>query len=154
MKFRLYFLCLVMLAVGFAMPPPTIAQADDLEADKAKLLALENGWNLAQLQRDSRALQALLSDRYVYTDYDGTVMNKGQFLTDNKDREYKPTVVTNEEMQVITYSNVAVVIGKYHTKGTFRDKPFDHWGRFTDTWVYENNAWRCLATHTSLISPK
>jgi len=153
MKFCLYLLPSVVLMLGFAMGP-TIARAGDLEADKAKLLALENGWNLAQLQRDSRALQALLSDRYVYTDYDGTVMNKGQFLTDNKDPEYKPTVVTSEEMQVITYSNVAVVIGKYHTKGTYRDKPFDHWGRFTDTWVYENNNWRCLATHTSLVPPK
>jgi ketosteroid isomerase-like protein len=153
MKFRLYLLRLVVLTLGFAMLP-TIAKAGDLEGDKAKLLALENGWNLAQLQRDSRALQALLSDRYVYTDYDGTVMNKGQFLTDNKDPEYKPTVVTNEEMQVITYSNVAIVIGKYHTKGTYRDKPFDHWGRFTDTWIFENNNWRCLATHTSLLSPK
>jgi len=153
MKFRPCFLCLVVLTLAFAMPP-TIAQAGDLEADKAKLLALENGWNLAQLQRDSRALQALLSDRYVYTDNDGTVMNKGQFLTDNKDPDYKPTVVTNEEMQVIAYSNVAIVIGKYHTKGTYRDKPFDHWGRFTDTWVYENNNWRCLATHTSLTSAK
>ena len=153
MKFCLYPLPSVVLMLGFAMGP-TIARAGDLEADKAKLLALENGWNLAQLQRDSRALQALLSDRYVYTDYDGTVMNKGQFLTDNKDPEYKPTVVTSEEMQVITYSNVAVVIGKYHTKGTYRDKPFDHWGRFTDTWVYENNNWRCLATHTSLVPPK
>jgi len=153
MKFRLYLLRSVVLILGFAMLP-TIARAGDLETDKAKLFALENAWNLAQLQRDSRALQALLSDRYVYTDYDGTVMNKGQFLTDNKDPDYKPTVVTNEEMQVITYSNVAIVIGKYHTKGTYRDKPFEHWGRFTDTWVYENNNWQCLATHTGLVSPK
>jgi len=149
----LFCLRLLVLTVGLAMLS-TITQAEDLQADKAKLLALENSWNLAQLQRDSRALQALLSDRYVYTEYDGTVMNKGQFLTDNKDPDYKPTVVTNEDMQIITYSNVAVVIGKYHTKGTFRDKPFEHWGRFTDTWVYENNTWRCLATHTSLISSK
>ena len=152
-RFQFYVLLLAVLTLGLAMLPSAV-KADDSEAEKARLLALENGWNLAQLQRDSRALQALLSDRYVYTDYDGTVMNKGQFLTDNKDPDYRPAVVTNEEMQVITYSNVAIVIGKYHTKGIYKDKPFDHWGRFTDTWVYENNNWRCLATHTSLLSPK
>jgi len=149
MKSR-FCLRLVVLAMGIATLP-AITHADDSGADKAKLLALENSWNLAQLQRDSRALQTLVSDKYVYTDYDGTVMNKAQFLTDNKDPSYKPTMVTNEDMQVMTYSNVAVVIGKYHTKGTYRDKPFDHWGRFTDTWVYENGNWRCIATHTSLI---
>jgi ketosteroid isomerase-like protein len=150
MKFR-FCLRLVVLAVGLAMLS-MITLAEDLEADKAKLLALENSWNLAQLQRDSKALQSLVSDQYVYTDYDGTVMSKDQFLTDNRDPSYKPTLVANEDMQVMTYANVAIVIGKYHAKGTYHDKPFDHWGRFTDTWVYENNGWRCMATHTSLIS--
>jgi len=153
MKFRFCYLGLLALAFGFATPANT-QQAGDLDAEKAKLLALENGWNLAQLQRDSKALQALLSNAYVYTDYDGTVMNKGQFLTDNRDPAYKPSVVNNEDVQVITYSNVAVVIGKYHTKGTYKDKPFEHWGRFTDTWVYENNNWRCIATHTNLMTSK
>jgi len=150
MKFR-FCLRLAVLTVGFAMLS-TLTQAEDIEADKAKLLALENSWNLAQLQRDSRALQSLVSDHYVYTDYDGTVMNKAKFLTDNRDPSYRPTLVANEDMQVMTYSNVAIVIGKYHAKGTYREKPFDHWGRFTDTWVYENNGWRCIATHTSLLS--
>lgn len=149
MKFRFRHLRLTALTLACAMLP-AMTQAGDLEA--AKLLALENGWNLAQLQRDSKALQALLSDRFVYTDYDGTVMNKVQFLEDNKDPAYKPTVVTSQDVQVITYSHVAIVIGKYHTKGTYQDKPFDHWGRFTDTWVYENDNWRCIATHTSLIT--
>jgi ketosteroid isomerase-like protein len=154
MKFRFRRLrWLALTLAAFAMLPAT-TQAGDFEADKAKLLALENGWNLAQLQRDSKALQVLLSDRYVYTDYDGTIMNKAQFLEDNKDPEYKPTLVTNEDVQVMIYSNVAIVIGKYHTRGTYRDKPFDHWGRFTDTWVRENNDWRCIATHTSLTASK
>ncbi len=153
MKFRFCRLSWLALTLALAMLP-AMTQAGDLEADKAKLLALENGWNLAQLQRDSKALQALLSDRYVYTDYDGTIMNKVQFLEDNKDPDYKPTVVTNEDVEVIIYSDVAIVIGKYHTKGTYRDKPFDHWGRFTDTWVFENNNWRCIATHTSLTVSK
>jgi len=151
MKFRFRHLCLAALTLGFLVLP-AITRAGDSEA--AKLLALENGWNLAQLQRDSKALQGLLSDRFVYTDFDGTVMNKVQFLEDNKDPDYKPTLVTNQDVQVITYPHVAIVIGKYHTKGTYQDKPFDHWGRFTDTWVYENDAWRCIATHTNLVTAK
>ena len=150
MKFR-FRLNLLVLTLGFLMLP-TITHASDLDADKAKLLALENRWKLAQLQRDSKALQALVSDRYVYTYYDGTVMNKAQFLRDNRDPSYKLTLVANENMQVITYSNVAIVIGKYHSKGTYKGKPFDHWRRFTDTWVQENNNWRCVATHTSLLT--
>jgi ketosteroid isomerase-like protein len=160
MKLRLCFLSLaaltfsaIALTLAFALQPTT-AQAGDIEADNSKLRALENAWNLAQLQRDSKALQALLSEKFVYTDYDGTVMNKTQFLTDNKDPAYNATVVTNDNMQVFTYSNVAIVIGKYHTKGTYKGKAFDHWGRFTDTWMYENNNWQCIASHTNLITTK
>ena len=150
MKFR-FRLNLLVLTLGFLMLP-TITQAGDLDGDKANLLALEKRWKLAQLQHDSKALQALVSDRYVYTYDDGKVMNKAQFLRDNRDPSYKLTLVASENVQVITYSNVAIVIGKYHTKGTYKDKPFDHWRRFTDTWFYENSNWRCVATHTSLLN--
>ncbi|HXW94024.1 MAG TPA: nuclear transport factor 2 family protein, partial [Terriglobales bacterium] len=107
------------LAVTFTAMALTSAHAGDLD-DKSKLLALENAWNMAQVQHDSKALGGLVSERFVYTDEDGTVMNKAQFLTDNKDPEYNATLVTNDNMQVIAYSNVAIVIGKYHTKGSYK----------------------------------
>jgi ketosteroid isomerase-like protein len=129
-----------------------LAHAGDVNADKTKLLALENAWNRAQMSHDSAALEGLVSDRYVYTDDDGTVMNKRQFLEDNKDPAYNATLMTNDEVQVISYGNVALVLGKYHAKGTYKSKAFDHWGRFTDTWLYQNNTWLCIATHTSRIT--
>jgi hypothetical protein len=119
--------------------------------DESKLLALENAWNLAQIHRDDRALRSLVSDDYVYTDYDGTVMNKAQFLADLKDPDYKATLVTNENMKVFAYQNAAIVIGTYHTKGIYKRQPFDHWGRFTDSWIFNNGKWQCVATHTNLI---
>jgi hypothetical protein len=36
-------------------------------------------------------------------------------------------------------------------KGTYKGKPFNHRGRFTDTWVRLNGKWLCVATHSSLI---
>src|SRR5579864_471302 len=130
MKLRL---CLLgFVAVMLTAVP--LAHAGDIDADKSKLMALENAWNLAQVNRDSKALDGLVSDHYVYTDVDGTVMNKAQFLADNKDPDYSTSLVTNDDVQVFAYSNVAIVIGKYHTKGTYKGKTFDHWGRFTDTW--------------------
>jgi hypothetical protein len=44
-----------------------------------------------------------------------------------------------------------VVIGIYHTKGTYGSKPYEHVGRFTDTWVYEDGKWLCVASHSSLM---
>ena len=125
--------------------------ANDGTADASKLIALENAWNQAQLHHDAKALNNLVSDGFVYTDYDGTVMNKAEFLADLKDPNYHATLIANDEARVISYTNAAIVVGTYHSKGTYKRQPFDHYGRFTDTWLYQNNKWQCVASHTNLL---
>ncbi len=120
-------------------------------ADESRLIALENAWNQAQLHHDAKALQDLVAESFVYTDYDGTVMNKVQFLLDLKDPTYRATLIMNEDTKVFPYQNVAIVIGRYHTKGTYKRQAFEHWGRFTDTWIFQNYKWQCVASHTNLI---
>jgi ketosteroid isomerase-like protein len=120
-------------------------------ADQSKILALENAWNQAQLHHDAVALDQLLPATFVNTDYDGTVTNKGQFLADLKDPAYQASLVANQDVRIYSYSNAAVVTGIYHTKGKYKGKPFEHWGRFTDTWLVQNGVWQCVASHSSLI---
>jgi hypothetical protein len=115
------------------------------------LLALENAWNQAQLHHDSKALEGLVADSFISTDNDGTFMTKAQFLADNKDPSYAPSVMANSDERIFLYDNVAVVAGVYHAKGSYKGKPFDHYGRFTDTWVYLNGKWLCVASHTSAL---
>jgi ketosteroid isomerase-like protein len=122
--------------------PPSDEQA-------SKLIALENAWNQAQLHHDARSLDSLVGTSFVYTDTDGTVMNKAQFLADIADTDYHPTSMTNENVRVYSYPNTAIVTGTYHAKGNYKGKPFDHYGRFTDTWVYLKGIWQCVASHTT-----
>jgi len=132
----------VLLAQGDSKPfTPT----------KGTLIALENAWNQAQLRHDAKVLDALVPVTFVYSDYDGTVMNKTQFLADAQDPAYQPTLMVNEGVEVYVYMNAAVVTGTYHAKGKYQGKPFDHWGRFTDTWLYQSDRWQCVASHTNLI---
>ncbi len=146
MKIRVT-LCLLLLSVRLMARD----QANDVSADASKLIALENAWNQAQLHHDSKALNSLVSDAFVYTDYDGTVMNKAQFLADLKDPDYRASLIANEDTRVISYPNAAIVVGTYHTKGTYKRQAFEHYGRFTDTWLFQNNRWQCVASHTNLI---
>jgi len=117
----------------------------------SKLMALENAWNQAQIHHDSKSLEDLVGAEFIYTDTDGTVMNKAQFLADNDDPDYRASLVTNEKVKVYSYPNTAIVAGTYHAKGTYKGKPFDHYGRFTDTWIYLNGMWQCVASHTTLV---
>ena len=119
--------------------------------NESLLIALENAWNQAQLHHDSKALNALLADTFISTDNDGTFTTKAEFLADNNDLTYAPSVMTNTDERVFMYGNAAVVAGIYHAKGVSKKKPFDHRGRFTDTWIYMNGKWVCVASHTSAL---
>jgi ketosteroid isomerase-like protein len=123
----------------------------DTKAETSKLIAIENAWNQAQIHRDGEALNRLVADTFVYTDTDGTVMNKSKFIADSKDPSVQTTLVANDDVSVYFYPGVAIVTGAYHAKGTSRGKPFDHYGRFTDTWISSSGQWVCVASHTNLV---
>jgi ketosteroid isomerase-like protein len=138
--------CLLVAGAGLAQNSHITS-----ESQEGKLLALENMWNQAQLHRDAGALEALIADRFVNTEYDGEVSDRNQFLADIKDPQFKPSAVSLQDVKVNIYRETAVVTGLYRTKGSFDGKPYDHLGRFTDTWILENGRWECVASHTSLL---
>ena len=144
--------CLLLLVGSLAdaqnAGPATAHETETL------LIALENGWNQAQLHHDSKALVGLIADTFISTDNDGIFMTKAQFMADNKDLTYAPSLMTNSDERVFLYGDVAVVAGMYHAKGLNKGKPFDHYGRFTDTWVSLNGKWVCVASHTSTLKKR
>ena len=123
-------------------------QADPRES---KLLVLEHLWNEAQVHRDSSALDALVSSRFINTEWDGELTDKQRFLADIKDPLFKPTLAHISDMKMNFFGDTAVITGIYHTQGSYKGKPYDHVGRFTDTWVFDLGKWQCVASHTSLL---
>jgi ketosteroid isomerase-like protein len=103
------------------------------------------------VNRDAAVLEAMIDDSFINTEYDGEVSDKAKFLADIKDPQFKPTSLTIQDVKVTMYADAAVVIGSYHTKGTYQGKTYEHVGRFTDTWVYAHGRWQCAASHTSLL---
>lgn len=129
----------------------TAVLAQQADPRETKLLVLERLWNEAQVNRDSAALNALVASRFINTEWDGEVSDKQKFLADIKDPQFKPTLANIQDVKMNFYGDTAVVTGTYHTQGTYQGKPYDHVGRFTDTWVFELGQWQCVASHTSLI---
>jgi ketosteroid isomerase-like protein len=136
-------LLLTLASVGLAAQ-----QGDPRES---KLLVLERMWNEAQVNRDALALEALVSSKFVNTEWDGDVSNKQKFLADIKDPLFKPTVLNIQDIKMNFFGDTAVVTGTYHAAGTYQGKPYDHLGRFTDTWIADAGRWECVASHTSLL---
>ena len=120
--------------------------------DESLILTLEKAWNVAEEHKDIRALDQLLSSTLVYTDYDGSFMNKAQFLVSVKTATPDADQITNESVSVRVYAGSAIVTGVYHEKGTLKGRVISRRGRFTDTWVRENGTWLCVASQSTLIS--
>jgi ketosteroid isomerase-like protein len=138
--------CCLLLA--FSVVSLAAQQADPRES---KLMVLERLWNEAQVNRDSAALDALVSSRFVNTEWDGEISDKQKFLADIRDPRFKPAQANIQDVKMNFFGETAVVTGIYHTQGTYQGKSYDHVGRFTDTWVFDQGKWQCVASHTSLL---
>jgi ketosteroid isomerase-like protein len=126
--------------------------APDADSERTKILALENAWNQAEEHKDVKALDGLLASTLVYIDYDGTAMNKTEFIASVKAPSLHPEQIVNESMTAYVYGDSAVVTGVYREKGVNKGKPYLRRGRFTDTWVKQNETWVCAASQSTLIS--
>jgi ketosteroid isomerase-like protein len=127
-------------------------RGSNTDAEQTRILALENAWNLAEEHKDVKALDGLLANTMVYIDYDGTFMDKAQFIASVKAPSLHPEQIVNESMTAHVYGDSAVVTGIYREKGVNKGKSYLRRGRFTDTWVNQNGTWVCVASQSTLIT--
>jgi ketosteroid isomerase-like protein len=140
--------CLALMAASLLLARQLDSKTS---ADENLVLALENAWNSAEQGKDTRALDELLASSLAYTDYDGTFMNKTEFLASVSSPALHPELITNESVTVHAYGNSAVVTGIYREKGTLSGQSYSRRGRFTDTWVSQNGVWQCVSSQSTLI---
>ena len=140
----------LILLLAFALLPfaPELCRA---QGDETKIIALENLWNQMQINHDADAMGNMLDSDYVFTDYDGSVMSKSQFLATIRDTSTQLTVEVSTDMKLHRHGDTVIVVGATHEKGTEKGKPFSHVGRFTDTWIKKDGQWLCIASQLSLL---
>ena len=142
------------VAIGcLALQLGTIAQtvSHSTGVQESQLVSLERLWSEALVHRDSQALASMIADKFVNTEWNGEVSDRGKFLANIAEPKFDAAALTIQDVKVTLLSNVAVVIGSYHSKGSYQGKSYDHFGRFTDTWVFADARWQCVASHSSLV---
>jgi ketosteroid isomerase-like protein len=120
-------------------------------SQESQLVSLERMWSEALVHRDSQAVATMIADKFVNTEWNGEVSDRGKFLANIAEPKFDAAALTIQDVKVTLLSNVAVVIGTYHAKGSYQGKSYDHLGRFTDTWVFADARWQCVASHSSLV---
>ncbi len=138
------------ISLTLAIASFVLAQTDSREGG---LIAAENNWATAELHHDAASLSRLMSDDLVMTETDGSVIDKAQEVAFAADSDAHMEILETHDMKVHMNGDIAVVVGAFHEKGTYHRKPFEHKGRFTDTWVRQKGTWQCIASQFSIPVP-
>ena len=146
---------LIALA-GALLLPFVLIGADTFQtaADKSHtVINLENAWNQAEARHDAGALKLLLATTFVYTDYDGNLLDRDQWLNkvESPAKDYR--TLANVAQTVRVYGDTVVVIGIYVEQIRIKGKNVDRRSRFTDTWIFQNSHWECVASQSTLAGP-
>ena len=146
-------LVLLTLALLLCSSSP-FAQEKPTNSDEIQIRQLERAWNQAEASQQVNEVSKLVDDTLVYTDYDGSFMNKSEYLKWVAAPEQKADHLFDEGLTVHVYGNAAVVNGIYRETGTNKGKKYVIRSRYTDTWIKRDNVWRCVASHSTLIPAK
>src|SRR5947209_19956797 len=130
------------------------AQNQAANADEIQIRQLERAWNQAEAKQEVKEVSALLADSLVYTDYDGSFMNKSEYMKWVAAPEQKADHMYDEGLSVQLYGNAGVATGIYREPGTNKGKRYVIRSRYTDTWIKQHNVWRCVASQSTLIPVK
>src|SRR6266849_992116 len=117
---RMLFLVVLSSGILFAQQP------SPSEGDEKRIVALENIWNQAQLSHDATAMGSMIHPDFVFTDFDGTVMAKPQFLASIRDISNTVILEVSDDMKVHRFGDTAVVTGSTHEKGKQKGKAYEH----------------------------
>jgi ketosteroid isomerase-like protein len=117
----------------------------------AKITALEQAWNQAYKAADRRALDAILDERIVLTNDDGSAQSKAEFLASVKPTDSQEQQITPESITVHVFGDVAIATGVFQAKGVEKGKRYTRRERFVDTWLRKGENWVCIATDATPI---
>lgn len=148
---RLIALAGVLLLAFLLMGVQAAKTADD---KSQAVINLENAWNYAEERHDGDALRLLLAETFVYTDYDGTIMDRDQWLRKVQSLAKDYRHLSNVEQNARAYGDAVVVIGIYLEKIKIKGKDADRRVRFTDTWIFQNSHWECVASQSTLTAAR
>jgi len=141
-----------LAALLFSSAPFT--QDKSAGADEIQIRQLERAWNQTEAKQEVKEVSSLLADSLVYTDYDGSFMNKSEYLKWVAAPQQKADHIYDEGQAVKVYGAAAVVTGIYRETGSNKGKPYVIRSRFTDTWIKRGGVWLCVASHSTLIPSK
>lgn len=138
-------IALAVILTGRFSPAQTTDQKDVLQFERDACKAF--------LDADAAALERVLIADFTLTLSNGDVSTRADEINELRTGKVHYDVFENYDMLARLYgTDVAVVLGKTHVKGTADGKPFDRIVQFTDTLIKRDGHWQLAAGHVSPVA--
>lgn len=127
--------------------------AADMSTTHQSLVNLEATWSRAMVDRNTSAVDDILAPSWTGQDTSGKTMTKQEYLDDLKTGKLRFTSMTNHDVHVRMYGDVAIVQGADTEKSSYAGK--DTSGEYTwmDVFVKDHGKWRAVASQNSHVMP-
>jgi FKBP-type peptidyl-prolyl cis-trans isomerase FkpA len=117
-------------------------------ADQA-LKDLERQWTESFKNRDKQTLNRILADDFIFTDEDGKIYNKAQYV--EAVTQVKVESYSLDDLTTRVSGDTGIVAGRWTGKMTVDGKQANGAFRFTDTFAKRQGRWQALASQDTRI---
>jgi ketosteroid isomerase-like protein len=140
-----------LLAACASTPRPSAEAGDRSPLLEQAVLAVEDAWLSALVQRDTSTLERLLADEFVLSGSAPALETRAQYLDSARmpDRTLEPLTLDGREVRV--YGDTALSLGTAHLRGQWRERKFELHYRYTHVFVHRDGHWRVVAAHLTTL---
>ncbi len=147
---RALFATILALAAAAACSASGAKSAPNPADVAGELTIQERIWTEAIKNRDRQALDRLLAEDFIFTDDEGNVYDKAQYISAIVDL-IRVASYTVDQTTVHVYGDTAIVAGRWTGTQTIEGKEASGAFRFTDTFVRRPDGWQGIASHDTRI---
>ena len=115
-----------------------------------EILAREAELRQAQLTSDVEALDRLLDDALLFTNFDGTLASKADDLAMHGSGRLRITRMEPLERHILHLGQTAIVNVKMDAAAVLAGAPMEAVLRYTRVWHKRDGGWRLVAGHMSM----
>jgi ketosteroid isomerase-like protein len=113
---------------------------------------LDRDWVKAYTRGDTAVLDRIYADDLIVTNPDGSVGNKAEELAAIKSGAFAFQSITNEDVRVRVFGEMAVVTGRSMMKGRYKDQDISGGYRYTDVYLKKRGRWQAVALQITRIA--
>ena len=141
------------IAAPSVLPQSELDTIQGTEAEREVAQALRD-WAKAQVDRNTKAIEYIEADDFIFTSSAGEIFTKTQDIADVSSGDWHTISVALVDMQVNIYGDAAVVMSRSIRQGNYKGQDASGQFRWMDVLVKGGSHWQLVAHHgTRIVVP-